>query len=47
MRYPVLGPIPNGAGAMVLRVVFLFLVEAPTLVGGVIRAPVKVYLTKH
>ena len=23
--YPVLGPIPNGAGTMVLRVVFLFL----------------------
>ena len=22
--YPVLGPIPNGAGTMVLRVVFLF-----------------------
>ena len=26
--YPVLGPIPNGAGTMVLRVVFLFLALA-------------------
>ena len=26
--YPVLGPIPNGAGTMVLRVVFLFLYSA-------------------
>ena len=27
MIYPVLGPIPNGAGTMVLRVVFLFLIS--------------------
>ena len=29
--YPVLGPIPNGAGIMVLRVVFLFLNDSPKL----------------
>ena len=32
--YPVLGPIPNGAGTMVLRVVFLFLRQHRTAALG-------------